>query len=256
MSNGNFFSKFTPKQSFVMGIAAALAAFFVVGFFVLLGQNFGENGSEGRVAGSSRDVDYGNQPSAPSPSVPEEPTAGAIQIVPVSKDEHIRGNKNASISIIEFSDIQCPFCQRAHPTLKQLIEEYDGKVNWVYRHFPLDSIHPQARPAALASECVADLKGNEAFWAFLDKLFENQQSLGQALYEQMAGEVGVNINKFKECVSSQQFTQLVQEQYQQAINAGGRGTPYSVVVSGETKIPISGAVPIEDFKAAVNPLLE
>jgi len=95
-----------------------------------------------------------------------------VNIDPVTQDDWIKGDKNAPISIVEYSDIDCPFCKRHHPTLDQLVEEYDGQVNWVYRHFPLDQLHPDARKKAEASECAGDQGGNEAFWEFLDLLYK------------------------------------------------------------------------------------
>lgn len=100
-----------------------------------------------------------------------DPSVQAAKAVPPIdfKKDHILGDRNAPIAIIEYSDYQCPFCHAVHPTYKQIMKEYDGKVMWVYRHFPL-SFHPEAMPLAIASECVASLKGNDAFWAFSDKV--------------------------------------------------------------------------------------
>tara|TARA_B100001179_G_C18513536_1_gene369634 strand:- start:114 stop:884 length:771 start_codon:yes stop_codon:yes gene_type:complete len=93
-------------------------------------------------------------------------------------DDHYRGAENASIQIIEYSDLECPFCSRIHPTLEQVVANNDNVV-WAYRHLPLDSIHPQAMPAAIASECVAREEGNEAFGTFIDTIFENQDKLSK-----------------------------------------------------------------------------
>ena len=95
--------------------------------------------------------------------------AKAKDVKPVSENEHIRGDKNAKISLIEYSDYECPYCKRFHDTPKQVLEEYEGKVNWVYRHFPL-GFHATATPKAIASECVAELGGNDKFWEFSDIL--------------------------------------------------------------------------------------
>jgi len=89
----------------------------------------------------------------------------------VLNSDHILGEREAQVYLIEYSDFQCPFCQRFHPVTKQVLEEYDGEVSVVYRHFPLDQIHPLARGAAEASECAAELGGNEAFWGFVDAAF-------------------------------------------------------------------------------------
>ena len=93
---------------------------------------------------------------------------------PVRADEHISGNPRAEIFIVEYSDFECPFCKTFHQTMKEIMREYpaDGKVAWVYRHFPLDQIHSQARKEGEASECAAELAGNKGFWDYTNKLFE------------------------------------------------------------------------------------
>ena len=103
----------------------------------------------------------------------EAKSGSAINVKPVTSADHILGNPQAPVKVIEFSDLECPFCKRFHPTMKQIIEEYgkDSRVAWVYRHFPLDSLHSRARKEAEASECAAELGGNEKFWAYIDPLF-------------------------------------------------------------------------------------
>ena len=105
------------------------------------------------------------------------PPSPDIVLPTISDTDHVLGKANAKVTIVEFSDFQCPFCSRHHPTMQRIISEYPDDVRWVYKHFPLESIHPRARPAAEASECVADLAGNDAFWQYADKLFANQSSL-------------------------------------------------------------------------------
>lgn len=100
-------------------------------------------------------------------------TAEPVTVPTLKDDDHIRGNANADIAIFEYSDYQCPFCTRVHPTYLQVMDEYGDKVMWVYRHFPLTSIHPDALPLAIGSECVAAQGGNDAFWDYTDALFES-----------------------------------------------------------------------------------
>lgn len=91
------------------------------------------------------------------------------------KEDHYQGSENPEILLIEYSDFECPYCASVHPTLDRLVSEHDN-FTWVYRHLPLN-FHPQAFPAAIASECVAEFEGNKAFWNFADTLFENQDKL-------------------------------------------------------------------------------
>lgn len=109
-----------------------------------------------------------------SPAPVDIPVGGqADNVPPVTDDDHIFGDKDAPVKIVEYSDFECPFCASVHPTLKQLVVDYDGDVAWVYRHYPLD-FHPNAQPAAEASECIAELGGNDEFWEFSDYIFANQ----------------------------------------------------------------------------------
>lgn len=88
-------------------------------------------------------------------------------------EDYIRGNEDARIVVIEYSDIECPFCARFHTTMKEALEVYPDDVAWVYRHFPLDQIHPNARKAAAAVECIGEQQGSDAYWEALDRMFAN-----------------------------------------------------------------------------------
>lgn len=185
------------------------------------------------------------------PSVQQPGSAGKTDIE-VSQNDHIRGNPSAQVTIIEFSDLQCPFCKRFHPTAQQALAEYGNKIRWVYKHFPLDAIHPEARPAAEASECVWEQKGNDGFWQFVDGVFENQDRIGAALYRELAQQIGVNMAQFENCVSSRKYQQKVEDDYNAGVAAEVRGTPGNFV-NGE---PIPGAVPYEILKAAIDRALQ
>ena len=111
-------------------------------------------------------------------TAPAQPSNGGggqeISVREVSSEDHILGNPDAPVKIVEYSDIDCPFCSRFHVTMHEVVEAYDGQVAWVYRHLPLAQLHPLASAKAEATECVAELGGNDAFWAFLDTLFERE----------------------------------------------------------------------------------
>jgi len=102
-------------------------------------------------------------------------TADAEKVIPVSGNDHILGSPDAKMVLIEFSDLECPFCASFHTTMERIMEEHGNnkEIAWVYRHFPLDSIHPDARPLAHKSECVAELAGEEAFWKYISYVFQS-----------------------------------------------------------------------------------
>jgi protein-disulfide isomerase len=177
-----------------------------------------------------------------------------ITLKEITKDEHIRGDFDAPIKVVEFSDIECPFCRQFHVTMKQVLEEYGDEVAWVYRHFPLSNIHPGAQKKAEASECVAELGGNDAFWAYLDILFDEQTSVDNLA--KVAGRVDVKESDFTKCLESGRHQSLVQAQLQDAVTSGGQGTPHNIVVtpSGEF-VPIDGAQPFEFVKQVIDAVI-
>lgn len=184
-----------------------------------------------------------------------EPTAaeGSISDFRLpSEEDHVRGNQEAKVAIVEFSDFECPFCAQLHPTLARIIEE-NKDVKWLYRHFPLTSIHSRAHAAARASECAAKLGGNEAFWKFADAMFENQHRLGESLSAETANALGIEQSAFAACVSDSSISAQVDRDAEEAVQSGGRGTPFAVVVTASGKlIPFSGALPYEDIKRLVD----
>jgi protein-disulfide isomerase len=106
----------------------------------------------------------------PNAAITDPSVQAAKEVAPIDFDtDHVYGDTNAAIAIIEYSDFECPFCHAVHPTYKQIMEQYDGKVMWVYRHFPL-SFHAGAMPLAIGSECANQLGGNDAFWAYTDAI--------------------------------------------------------------------------------------
>lgn len=235
-----------------MGLLGGIAILSTIGFFVLL-----TNGTGQSIVKSAGNIvtDTSPTPSAPTPS---QPSGSAISLAPITNEDHIKGNKNAKITIVEYSDTECPFCKRFHPTMQQIVDDYNGQVNWVYRHFPLTSLHSKAPKEAEATECAAELGGNDGFWAYLDRLFAvtpANNGLDLAQLPQIAEDVGLNRSKFEACLNSGKYAQKIQDQTDQAQAAGGRGTPYSIIVSGDQTIPVSGALPLEQIKSMIEPLL-
>ncbi|NCN41322.1 thioredoxin domain-containing protein [bacterium] len=160
--------------------------------------------------------------------------------------DHVRGNPEGAIAIVEFSDLECPFCARIHHTLARIVDENED-VKWVFRHFPLSTIHSRALSAAVASECIAQLGGNDAFWKFTDEAFANQRQLGNAWYREMAQSFGIDSEAFTSCLNDKSIVADIQKDLSEATGTGGRGTPYVVVVTTNGKlIPFSGALPYEN----------
>lgn len=175
----------------------------------------------------------------------------------ITGEDHIRGSKDAKVFIIEYSDLECPFCASFHPTAVQALEEYGGDVAWVYRHFPLDSIHANARPTANASECVTELGGNDAFWQFVDLTFENQATaLSEEGMKNTASEIGLDAGAFANCLESEKYADKVEDHYQTGITAGVTGTPGNFVINKKGEVwVIPGAVPFETLKNTLDEAL-
>lgn len=252
--SGGFLARMSPKAAFFVGLGSALVLFFVVGFFVLLGIVLKGGDDDGGFKNSNAPAAAG-EPAQPSVA---DQGANAEGMTPITDKDWLKGDPNAKVTIVEYSDTECPFCKRHHPTLQQLVAEYDGQVNWVFRHFPLVNLHSKAPKEAEATECAGELGGNEGFWKYLDRLMEvtpGNNGLDLAELPKIADYVGLNEALFKQCLDSGKYTDKVQAQYQDAANAGGTGTPYNVIVSGDKKIPISGAVPLESFKQMIDSLL-
>jgi protein-disulfide isomerase/copper chaperone CopZ len=188
-----------------------------------------------------------NNPTNPQPSPDARNTA--IQNFEITKDNHVRGDFEAPITLVEFSDFECPFCGRHFPTLNKILSDYKGKVRLVYKHFPL-SFHPNAQKAAEASECASE---QGKFWEYHDKLFENQTS-GYSLekFKQWARDLGLNVTKFNDCLDSGKYAQKVQADYQEGLQKGVNGTP-ATFVNGQL---VSGALPYEVFKQIIDSALK
>jgi protein-disulfide isomerase len=192
------------------------------------------------------------------PTAAKAPPAVAPKIV---KDDHIRGNTNARIALVEYSDMECPFCKTFHLTAQKVVNDYAGKVMWVYRHYPL-SFHANAQKEAEGSECVNELGGNDAFWKFIDAVYERTTANGTGFALEklgpLAAEVGVDQNKFQTCLDSGKYAQKVKDQLAQGTKEGISGTPGNVLLdtkTGKTQ-EIPGAVPFEQIKPLIDEMLK
>lgn len=210
--------------------------------------------------------DYGPGAQAPAlgttgqPAQPQQQPApqppGPIQNADASRPgefRHLYGAASAPITIVEFSDLECPFCARLHPTLKRMVDESNGGINWEYRHLPLPG-HVNAEPAAIASECVASLAGPEAFQTYIEVLLANIGKANAAFLKAEAGKLGVAAAAYDTCIQDPAMATLVRDDKAAASRLGGSGTPYSLVVNNATKTayPVTGAVPYEQWQTILS----
>ena len=188
-----------------------------------------------------------------------KPTQGAKEITvnPINDKDHILGDKNAKIIVIEFSDTECPFCKSFHPTIQKIVADYKGTVSLVYRHFPLDALHKKARKEAEATECANELGGNNMFWAYISEIFKRTPSndgLDSSELSKIASDLGLDVTKFNACLTSGKYKNLVESHYQDGLKAGVSGTPSSVIINQKTgkKVLVVGAESYENIKRAID----
>lgn len=217
---------------------------------VIVGYGIALSGGAAPAAAPARVADAA--PTAAAPTAPA-PAPTADDVVPVDLErDHIRGNPDADIAVIEYSDYECPFCSRHHPTMQSIIDNNDD-VMWVYRHFPL-SFHPNATPLAEASECVWEQGGNDAFWIFTDLIFEEGADTSKV--EDYASRSGVDGTAVKACLDSGKYAQYVKDDMAGGSAGGVTGTPGNIVLhldSGDTRL-VSGAQPEANIQAAIDAL--
>ena len=189
------------------------------------------------------------------------PATQEVKVKPVSDGDHMRGDKGARVILIEYSDLECPFCKTFHSTAKEALSFYKGNLAWVYRHFPLDQLHPKARKEAESTECAAEQGGNDAFWKMADKIFEvtpSNNGLDTSTLPDLALQAGLDPEKLKSCLDSGKYTQRVEDDQKSGVEAGVQGTPGNILLDTKTgkTVVLPGAVPLSNVKEAVDSLLK
>ncbi len=236
----------SPKTTFALGLIAGIAVMSTIALVFIL--NFLMSGkSLGAMAPTAA------QPTAAAPTA-ADPTAAAPTADPVYADprpvdesrDHIWGNANAAVTLIEYSDFECPFCSRHYTTMNQIKEAYPNDVRIVFRHFPL-SFHPEAQKAAEASECAAD---QGKFWEMHNKIFEANLAgdMSVAKWKAAAVELGLDSTKFDKCLDSGEKASRIAEDLNEGSGAGVEGTP-ATFVNGQV---VSGALPFDSFKQIID----
>ncbi|MFH1598514.1 MAG: thioredoxin domain-containing protein [Patescibacteria group bacterium] len=238
----------SPKKAMILGALIGISVISTVGFFVVLGMNSNEGDSASgtpQVAGDNVAVADPTPVPSPSPSPTPSPTVVDVE---VTQDDHIRGDFNAPVTIVEYSDFQCPYCSKFHDTMKQVMANYPNDVRWIYKHFPLDSLHSYARDAAEASECAAD---QDKFWEYTDELFANQSSITPSYLKQAAKDMGLNTSQFDDCVDSDKYASKVDGDFQGGGNVGVSGTPGNII-NGQL---VPGALPYDQMQSLIDSIL-
>ncbi len=182
-------------------------------------------------------------------------------VAKVSDADYVRGDKNAKITLIEYSDLECPYCKTFHPVVNKILTDYDGKVNFVYRHFPL-SFHANAQKEGEAALCVGKLGGGDKYFSFIDKIFDRTTSNGYGFsldnLPALAKEVGVSESKFKDCLDGGDMASRVSDETNDGSQGGATGTPTTFVVnadSGKTITGIPGAYTYDQVKSIIDSAL-
>ncbi len=182
------------------------------------------------------------------------------QIRPVSVDEHIIGNPNAKIVIVEYSDTECPFCKRFHETMQSIVVAYNGDLAWVYRHYPIPQLHEKAFKEAEATECVWEQGGNDMFWKYTNELYNRTRSNDsfpvEGLFD-LAKEMGADIGIFTKCLEDRKYENKIENDIMDGKKLGVKGTPTSaILINGEVVDIIEGSQDFEGLKERLDYLLK
>ncbi|MAG50707.1 disulfide bond formation protein DsbA [archaeon] len=226
------------KVSLWKGISAVFAILLVISIFT---GGFGKNSNRGGTEQIKEAQPAQPRGGSPSPGVP------SLDMKALIDDDDVKGKSNAPVTIVEWSDFECPFCTRFYEqTLGQIIREYvdTGKVKFVYRDFPL-GFHANAQKAAESAECAGE---QGKFWEMHDMLFEKGVSGGVSSFKQFAKDIGLNTGKFDDCLDSGKMASEVAKDMRDGQSAGIGGTP-GFIINGRL---VSGAQPFSAFKQVID----
>jgi protein-disulfide isomerase len=158
--------------------------------------------------------------------------------------DYVRGDVTAPILLIEYADLECPACKYYSPLVKEAFDHYKGEMAVVFRQFPLTSLHSKAPKEAEAAECAGELGGTDAYYKFIDRIYEvtpGNNGLDLATLPDIAAYAGVDKAAFTQCLDSGKYADKVQKSYDEAISLGAQGTPFTVLVVGDKRVPIGGS---------------
>lgn len=231
-----------PKKAFMGGIVFGVMVSGIIALGVTLGVVVTGDGGSTTTARADAADKGDSGAAAPAAQVAE----GSLD---VDSFRNVRGAEDPDLYLVEYSDFECPFCARHHPTMQAAMDKFDGQVAWVYKHFPL-SFHPEAVPAGIAAECAGE---QGSFWEYGDELFANTDSLGGDYYVELASELGLNQGDFEKCLEDDDIAARITSEQSEGSGIGVKGTPATFLVNkdGDILSQISGAVPESQFVSAI-----
>jgi len=250
--SGSMLNTMSPKLAFCAGALLTAGIMFAIGFIVLLvmmmkGVNLGSTTTTAaKVSNTNVAAANTNQAAAAKP-------AGKVDM---STLRNTLGT--GDITIVEYSDPECPFCKRFQSTMQQVMEKYDGQVRWSYKQLPLPSLHSKAPKEANATECAAD---QGKFWEYIDEVYtqtNSNDSLPDAAIYSIADKVGLDRAKFDACVTNNDHKDRIATDSAEGEALGGQGTPFSVIVDKDGNVldTIPGALPYDSVVSTLDSILK
>jgi protein-disulfide isomerase len=224
------------KSQYVLPVTIVVAGALIAGAVFLVGKN--------------------NAPASTTTPVSDKITARAYD----PSIDHILGDPNAPVKVVEYADLECPFCKTFQTTMHQVMDYYgaSGKVAWVYRPFPLAQLHSKAPKEAEAAECAADQGGDAEFYKYIDQVYAvtpSENGLDPAQLPAIAQQQGLNMTTFNQCLNSGKYAAKIQNSYNEAIKEGGQGTPFILIMVGNEAVTLQGAQPYDSMRAAIDAVL-
>ena len=244
------FIKYISEKFFLIFLIGSITLSIIVGFLWKKTKDV----SEAKVV-----TDIKNLVQRKSPIVKLNANQIAL-LPPFSEEDHKRGNKGASVTLIVYSDYECPFCADYYFIIRKILDEYKqslaaserGKdeMRLAYRHYPIVAIHPESQRLAETSECVTELGGDDAFWQFSDIIFTKSDK-GKDL-SWVSTDLNINQSKFNKCVEDSRYKEKVERQYDDGLKAGVSATPTTFIIKDKTEVwLITGAYSYEDMKVII-----
>ncbi|MFA6325166.1 MAG: DsbA family protein [Candidatus Paceibacterota bacterium] len=215
----------TKKNKINIGLAVIVAGVIIAGAILLRGTNTPTEQKDNKEIGTKNSE------------------------IKISEIDHITGNADSKIVIVEYSDTECPYCKVFQNTMQKVMAEKGNEVAWVYRHFPIAQLHSKAFKESVATECAFEQGGNEMFWKYIDEVYSRTESNNKLPFDELskiASDFELNISEFNECLNSDKYDEKVNSSLEEGNRIGVSGTPKSFILKdGKIIDTIDGAYPYE-----------